>query len=121
LGKSWLQCAFLFAEGYFYRRVLQLTEYFNPRAPTFGVDPYELQKQQGLDAHRPHFEPAALALESWVVSVSKQPSVFPQDALAAAVLASLWGNKADLSLWPVQGGAAVAAHAAGSDEVPLSP
>src|SRR5688572_13150440 len=41
-GQRWLDLPWFFAEAYFYRRLLEATQYFSP-GPTQGVDPYEQQ------------------------------------------------------------------------------
>ncbi|MEI7643405.1 MAG: damage-control phosphatase ARMT1 family protein [Chloroflexales bacterium] len=78
-GQSWLQVPWFVAETYFYRRVLEATGYFRP-GPGCGVDPFALQKRLGLAHTRLDHEPGDMA---------------------AAILGALWGNQADLSLWPV--------------------
>lgn len=78
LGQNWLEVPWFFAETAMYRRILEATGYFKPGSG-FYVDPYTLQKRLALE----EFRFASL----------------PGD-LAAALAASLWGNQADLSLWP---------------------
>jgi hypothetical protein len=66
------------AETYFYRRVLEAIGYFRP-GPGLGADPYALQKRLGLQH----------------AQLDRAP-----DDIAAAILGALWGNQADMSLWP---------------------
>ncbi len=93
-GHSWLQVPWFFAEHYFYRRILEATGYFRP-GPGFGLDPFEYQKAQGLEAGREAFRRlntrATLACE-WTAS-----------SLSHLLWFVLWANQADLSLWPADG------------------
>jgi hypothetical protein len=58
--------------------VLEATGYFRP-GPGYGVDPYAHQKLLGLQH----------------TQLDRAP-----DDMAAAILGALWGNQADMSLWP---------------------
>ncbi len=44
LGKDWLAVPWFFVETYFYRRITEAVDYFNLKR-----DPFEYQKQQGLE------------------------------------------------------------------------
>ncbi len=101
LGQTWLELPLFAAEMYFYRRILEATGYFQP-GPGFGMDPYQLQKGLGLAQAGPALAQAL-------------PQGLPaQDGgLRQLVLCSLWGNQADLSLWPVQGGSGGKAQSGG--------
>ncbi|MBI5304676.1 MAG: protein-glutamate O-methyltransferase family protein [Chloroflexi bacterium] len=94
-GKTWLDVPWFWAETFFYRRVLQAVNYFQPGA--FDQrDPFANQKQRELDA----------ALEPVRVALNQLPS---QDAerFRALMHADLWGNRVDLSLWGSAGVGAV--------------
>jgi hypothetical protein len=80
-AQSWLEVPWFFAETYFYRRVLEATGYFQP-GPGQRADPFARQKGLGLEqTHLGDGGAAPLPAEE-------------------AILGALWGNQADLSLWP---------------------
>ncbi|HWQ13769.1 MAG TPA: damage-control phosphatase ARMT1 family protein [Roseiflexaceae bacterium] len=110
VGMSWLEAPWFFAETYFFRRVLEATGYFGGAG--CGVDPYALQKRAGLE----------LIPQGMAVSVPTR--ALRSERLIQSLLAALWGNQADLSLWPAeQGGrplcgAAPAAERLLADDIP---
>lgn len=82
-GQSWYDVPFLWAESYFYRKLLGAVGYFGP-GPWQGVDPFEPVKSTELTGDALAEELAALAR-------------LPVDERAEALLAAtLWGNQADL-------------------------
>ncbi|MEU3981061.1 damage-control phosphatase ARMT1 family protein [Streptomyces sp. NPDC026672] len=85
-GRSWFDVPWLWAESYFYRRLLDAVGWFGP-GPWQGIDPFRPSKLAELDAAETDEELAALdALEDR-----------PADERARALLhGSLWGNRADL-------------------------
>nr|WP_207957437.1 damage-control phosphatase ARMT1 family protein [Streptomyces sp. YIM 98790] len=87
IGRRWTDVPFLWAESFFYRKLLQAVGYFEP-GPWQGVDPFAPVKQAELDSDGVAGELAALdRLDS-----------LPPDVTGQALLhASLWGNRADLS------------------------
>jgi len=91
LGRTWLELPLFAAEMYFYRRILEATGYFQP-GPGYGVDPFRLQKRLGLAQAGP-------------TMAETLPQGLPagEERLLRLVHFSLWGNQADLSIWPVQG------------------
>lgn len=95
LGMNWLDIPWFFAEVYFYRRILDITGYFQA-GDTYGVDPFCYQKQEGLKSALPDIRRIVSRLDHWL-----NPSLPDADALLEVLLASLWGNQVDLSLWPV--------------------
>lgn len=97
LGQNWLEVPWFFAETYFYRRVLEATGYFQP-GPGHLADPFALQKRLGLEQTGlgDEVQRAALPLEE-------------------ALLAALWGNQADMSVWPVGEGGPEGAHLLADD------
>ena len=80
LGKSWYEVPFLWAENYFYRKLLGATGWFGP-GPWQGVDPFGPQKDAELAGPEVQAELEALGTRA------------PLDSL---ILAALWGNRADL-------------------------
>ncbi|MGY0541392.1 damage-control phosphatase ARMT1 family protein [Nocardioides sp. YJ-D4] len=86
VGRSWLEIPFLWAESYFYRLLLEATEYFGA-GPWAGVDPFKPQKDAELDS------PELVRDLAQVADVVAAPEA---DGLRSALLASLWGNRADL-------------------------
>ncbi|MFJ1733803.1 damage-control phosphatase ARMT1 family protein [Streptomyces sp. NPDC088254] len=86
VGRSWHDIPWLWAESYFYRRLLQAVGYFGD-GPWQGVDPFRPFKLAELDAPETGQELAAL----------DGLATRPADERARALLhGSLWGNRADL-------------------------
>jgi hypothetical protein len=85
LGHNWLQVPWFFAETYFYRRLIAITDFFRT-----GFDPLATQAQR-------------LRADGWR----------PESFIHFLTLA-LWGNQADMSLWapddPIQPSHAPADH-----------
>lgn len=94
LGQTWLEIPWFFAETYFYRRVLAASGYYQPGEGR-GVDPFAHQKRLGLETSRNRLAGAV----AWVDRRLEEAV----DDLTALWIADLWGNSADLSLWPVEG------------------
>ncbi|MFF0477503.1 damage-control phosphatase ARMT1 family protein [Streptomyces sp. NPDC004284] len=111
-GRSWYEAPFLWAESYFYRRLLGAVGYFGT-GPWQGVDPFAPFKQAELRGE---------AVEEELRALDALASV-PADERAAALLhASLWGNRADLGFRvsagePAAGDAAVSALVADDSAV----
>ncbi|MCG6496674.1 protein-glutamate O-methyltransferase family protein [Kitasatospora sp. A2-31] len=86
-GRPWSEAPFLWAESYFYRRLLGAVGYFRP-GPWQGVDPFAPFKSAELAGAAVDEELAAL----------EQLDGLPTTRRADALLSSaLWGNRADLS------------------------
>ncbi|MCI0393781.1 MAG: protein-glutamate O-methyltransferase family protein [Chloroflexi bacterium] len=92
--QNWLQVPWFFAETYFYRRILEATGYFQT-GPGEGVDPFAWQKQQGLAEGRAAGQILSVQLQQALQRLHEQPEM-----LARLFHVALWGNQADLSLWP---------------------
>ncbi|MFG2698541.1 damage-control phosphatase ARMT1 family protein [Kitasatospora sp. NPDC048407] len=86
-GRPWGEAPFLWAESYFYRRLLDATGYFGPGAWQ-GVDPFAPFKKAEL---------AGAAVDGELAALSALDGL-PETRRAEALLSSaLWGNRADLS------------------------
>jgi uncharacterized protein with ATP-grasp and redox domains len=93
LGLSWLEAPWFPAETYFFRRILEATGYFRPGSDQ-GVDPYYPQKRaslQNLDTQ----------LGSLFDQLQKK-STDLEETITRLLHTVIWGNKADLSIWPVR-------------------
>jgi uncharacterized protein with ATP-grasp and redox domains len=92
LGKPWRELSFLVCENIFYRRILEATGYFQ-----YGferhMDPYGAQKRLGLETSVEPLKMLAMRLETWREMDTHQ-------AFWEAVESNLWGNRADMSIWP---------------------
>jgi len=98
LGQNWLEVPWFFAEIYFYRRILEATGYF--RAGTGkGMDPFGYQKRAGLERSRDAIGFFCGQMERWLFESPGQ-GVDKGEALRGLIKMSLWGNQADLSIWP---------------------
>jgi len=87
IGHGWLDVPWYWAEAYFYRRLLEATQYFQP-GPWQGVDPFGPKKA------------TELVLEAAPHAVNALLPRLPDDPAARFEMllhASLWGNRTDLS------------------------
>jgi hypothetical protein len=93
-GQTWLEAPLFFVETYFYRRILEASGYFQP-GPGLGVDPFAYQKSQGMLQARQALAPFEPEL---------QPEALQHPVnLGRLLRLDLWGNQADLSMWPAGG------------------
>ncbi len=92
---NWLDAPWLVTEFYFYRRIVQIFQYFKTQ-----YDPFQHQKRLGLEG--------ALALTQDLTARAEEVHKAGDGltALRFTLFAALWGNKMDLSLWPSQSDAA---------------
>lgn len=88
LGQTWLEAPWFFVETYFYRRIIAAVDHFRQ-----GTDPFAHQKQESLRAAAPQIE-ALIAQVNQFVSQGWHTDSFRQ-----LLLADLWGNQADMSMW----------------------
>ena len=92
-GLSWLDVPWYFAEAYFYRRIIEATGYFLP-GDGHARDPFRLQKRRGLDTKTDAIQNLAGHLNRALADTA------PWTHLSRLLHIALWGNRADLSLWP---------------------
>jgi uncharacterized protein with ATP-grasp and redox domains len=93
-GQNWLKVPWFFVEYYFYRRILEATRYFQPgEGPP--VDPFAYQKGQGLVTAAETIRALSARQETLL-----HRGVWSREALGELLARALWGNQADLSLWP---------------------
>jgi hypothetical protein len=95
-GLNWLEAPWFFVECYFYRRVLEASGYFQAGHPHFGVDPFAKKKREGLAFGRDKIQ----EMVGWVDGLFAIEKVGPEVGLQQLLAVALWGNQADLSLWP---------------------
>ncbi len=96
-GRNWLEIPWLFAETYFYRRIVEATHYFTP-GPFQGYDPYQGQKKLTSNVARPSMISLARLLDKALAD--KNPSFERQEHdLYHLLISNVWGNQADLSMW----------------------
>lgn len=87
VGTPWSHLPFLWAESYFYRRLLEAWGYFAP-GPWQGVDPFAPFKRAELFDTETTYEVQAL---------DTLADLDPQERGNALLQSSVWGNRADLS------------------------
>jgi uncharacterized protein with ATP-grasp and redox domains len=101
VGKRWIDIPWLFAEVYFYRRILEATHYFLPGSFQ-GVDPYEYQKRKGLETAMDSIQELSVRVNAWSTIQQQGEKISDRStSLTALLYFALWGNRADLSLWPI--------------------
>ncbi len=93
LGQNWLEIPWFFGEHYFYRRIVEATGFFQP-GPWEGRDPYASQKRAGLETSQQVTQALVKNLERSLEAGWERKSFL------RLLNADLWGNQADLSLWP---------------------
>jgi len=86
LGECWYDVPFLWAESYFYRKLLEAVDYFH-RGPWNSIDPFQPQKSAELR------DPG---LEADLAALSALQTLPLEEQITAALDAALWGNRADL-------------------------
>lgn len=89
-GQRWYDVPFLWAESYFYRKLLEAVGYFAP-GTWRGMDPFEPVKSAELRGR---------ALED---DLSVLNGLSAEDRDAGLLTAALWGNQADLGFQLAQG------------------
>jgi len=103
LGRRWTEIPCCFAETYFYRAILAATQYFRP-GPWRRHDPYAAQKRLGVLT-------ASDAIQSLFTRLNTDCALgWTQHRGIALLHYALWGNRADLCLWPLDAGATERHH-----------
>lgn len=90
-GKTWLEVPWYFAETYFYRKLLEVTRYFQPGSWQ-GCNPFQKQKRIQIEADITR-----------LAGIWEEFSSLDTQAIFEGLLHScLWGNRADLSNFTVK-------------------
>jgi predicted aconitase with swiveling domain/uncharacterized protein with ATP-grasp and redox domains len=92
VGQTWLEVPWFPAELYFFRRILEASGYFQS-GPDRGVDPYRKQKLDSLSGLSAQLEPVCSNLR-------ESSGEAPVEVLSRLLHTLIWGNQADLSIWP---------------------
>jgi uncharacterized protein with ATP-grasp and redox domains len=95
-GQNWHQPPWFFTENYFYRRILEATRYFQS-GDGGSVDPFNFQKRRGLEVSHESIHGLMTRINTWL---ENQPDDL--SAIQNLFYLDLWGNQADLSLWPAE-------------------
>ena len=85
-GRPWTQASFLWAESFFYRRLLQALEFFEP-GPWRCIDPFQSVKGVELRTN---------AVGADVEEIRQLSELTDREAFDALIRAALLGNRADL-------------------------
>lgn len=96
LGLSWRKPPWFLTEHYFYRRIIEATGYF-AQGEGFFVDPFQYQKRKGLEASIDSIRSLIENIQSLLNFKTLQSEIIER-----LLLVDLWGNQADLSLWPAE-------------------
>lgn len=94
LGRTWHEVPFLWAENYFYRKLLAAVGYLQP-GPWQGVDPFAPLKAAEL---------AGEIVDAELAALEGLSELAPTERIDALLLAALWGNRADLGFLIQAGG-----------------
>lgn len=100
VGMRWIDIPWFFAEAYFFRRIVEATHYFLPGSSQ-GVDPYGLQKRMGLETAMDSIQAISTRVNAWIDAQLHGDGTKDPTSLIALLYFDLWGNRADLSLWPI--------------------
>jgi uncharacterized protein with ATP-grasp and redox domains len=94
-GQGWTQPPWFFTEHYYYRRIIQSTQYFQYNMDP-AYDPFKYQKRMGLST-------SIERIREVVNRINPIPSNSHNlgEIIDEILTLDLWGNQADLSLWPV--------------------
>ncbi|MEP0833384.1 damage-control phosphatase ARMT1 family protein [Microcoleus sp. AS-A8] len=103
IGQRWLDIPWFFAEAYFFRRILEATHYFQAGS-TQDVDPFALQKRRGLETTLVSIRELSTRVNHWIEQAKHDQGNLEPKSLIALLYSVLWGNRADMSLWPIDAG-----------------
>lgn len=92
-GRPWTDAPFLWAESYFYRKLLSATGYYSP-GPWNGIDPFGPLKDAEL---------ASPDVDRELAAYDQITALTPDQQDAAILSACLWGNRADLGFQIIAG------------------
>lgn len=81
-----------------YRRIMSALDYFNTQ-----VDPFILQKELGLTSAIDSIEILANRINTFCANPSNTDAEQQLSQFQTIVLTALWGNRMDLSIWPIGG------------------
>ena len=84
-GRTWLDIPWYFAETFFYRRLIEIVDFYSP-GPWQGVDPFAPQKVAEMDRALPT-----------LLTILEQGFATPEETFMSMIRDALWGNRADLS------------------------
>ncbi|MFD6285489.1 damage-control phosphatase ARMT1 family protein [Streptomyces sp. NPDC060205] len=85
-GQRWADVPFLWAESFFYRKLLAALQHFTP-GPWLGIDPFAPFKNAEL---------AGSEVDDELSALDRLPDLAPDEQDSTLLLSSLWGNRADL-------------------------
>jgi len=94
LNMDWYQPPWFFTENYFYRRIIEAVKYFSKEDDS-RVDPFGYQKRMGLELSNTEIRGLWKNLSFYL-----EAGLSLEMILEKIFLVDLWGNQADLSLWP---------------------
>jgi len=86
-GKTWLELPWFFAETYFYRRLCEITGYYESGSINYLLDPFKVQKINLMESD------LLGMIESGLFKLHERNKLPMQTYLDTC----LWGNRADLS------------------------
>ncbi|HLO83872.1 MAG TPA: damage-control phosphatase ARMT1 family protein [Nostocaceae cyanobacterium] len=96
-GQRWVDIPWFVAETYFYRLILNITNYFRSGEGQ-KIDPFALQKTQGLEAAIESIISLSSQVQKWL-DESQREGKPSKSSVIALLYFALWGNRVDLSLW----------------------
>jgi len=97
-GQSWLQAPWFTAETYFFRRLIAASGYYRDGRGKM-IDPYARIKREGLSPVYNGLRDLYFGLQALLPDFSPSKPHF-KEALMYMLRINVWGNKADLSLFP---------------------